>query len=296
MKTKLYYAIIALAFTIQVNAQDYFYANGDFENWKDTFGYSEPKGWSTLNALSLFSLPESTIQGDAHSGAFGAKLVTQANSVQDFPAVLSSAYILNSQGEPDLNLAKVPFTMRPKNFSMYYMAMPGPGDSSSGIMLLTRWNMAEQKSDTIAFGGFYIKDSVTTYTKLVVSLEYSSPLAPDSALILIASSANALAPVPGSTLYIDDFELGFETGLNEQENNLENVSIYPNPANDMITVKTDEVAFTVSIFDLQGRNIYTAESGRSQYEMSTAGLYTGLYLLEVRSERGTAHQKVIIAR
>jgi hypothetical protein len=296
MKTKLYFAFIALAFTIQVNAQDYFYANGDFETWKDTLGYSEPKGWSTLNALSLFSLPESTIQGDAHSGGFGAKLVTQANSVQDFPAVLSSAYILNSQGEPDLNLAKVPFTMRPKNFSMYYMAMPGAGDSCSGIMVLTRWNMAEQRADTIAFGGFFIKDSVTTYTKMVVPFNYSSPLAPDSALILIASSANAFAPVPGSTLYVDDFELGFETGLNEKENNLNNVSVYPNPANDMLTVKTEEKAFTVSMFDLQGRNIYTAASGRSQCEIHTSDLQAGIYMLEIRSERGAAHQKVVIAK
>lgn len=294
---KLFYTFITLAFAFQVNAQDYFYANGDFEIWKDTLGYREPKGWFTLNQLSLFGIPESTTRDlDAHSGDYAAKLVTQANSFRDFPAVLSSGYILNDQGEPELERAKVPFAMRPKNFSLFYKAMPGPGDSCSALVLLTRWNMAEQRTDTIGFAGFFIKDSATSYTQIVAPFTYRSPLMPDSALLLIASSANAFAPVPGSTLFIDDFMLGFETGVSEQANTLNNISVYPNPATDLLRISTEETGFDVSLFDLQGRNVHTGMSGQSQCEIGTGHLTAGVYLLEIRSARGVAHQKVVIAK
>lgn len=295
MKTKTLYTLTWMALASGAIAQPAFLNNGGFETWATQNTVSEPQGWYTLNSLSLAGYPETTTQtNDAHSGSSAALLQSKTGPFNDIPGLLTSALIIDGSGMPDLNLARVPFTSRPKNMEFYYKYIPAPGDSCSGIMLLTRWNTAEQRTDTIGLAAFTISDTVNAYTRIVVAFDYLNPLSPDSAMVLISSSADGFAPVIGSKLYVDDFKLGFETGLRDFSNTLQHVSVYPNPAIAQLTVETEETGFTYSVFDLQGKLVLNGEAFQSRHVIETEKMEGGLYLLEVSSKNGTARQRIII--
>lgn len=291
---KLIYTTLLLAAASGSFAQG-FLDNGGFEVWETQNTVSEPKGWYTLNYLTLMGLPETTIQTpDAHSGSYAALLESKAGSPNDLPGLLTSALILTSSGTPDLSLAKVPFTMRPKNMELYYKYFPADGDSAAGVMILTRWNAAEQRTDTVGVAAFTVGDSISVYTRLVVPFVYHNPLPPDSVMLLIASSADGFNPTAGSKLYIDDFTISFETGIDDQERLLKNVSLFPNPAASQVTIETEEKQFTYRLSDICGRLLASGASSGSAQVLDVAGLGAGMYLVRIESVNGAAVQRLII--
>lgn len=295
MKTKTLYTLALMTLAGSTIAQPAFLSNGGFETWATQNTVSEPHGWYTLNSLSLFGYPETTTQtSEAHSGSSAALLESKTGPFNDIPGLLTSALIIDGSGTPDLNLAKVPFSSRPKTMEFYYKYIPATGDSCRGVMVLSRWNTAEQRTDTIGLAGFSIGDTVNTYTRVVIPFDYANPLAPDSVMLIFASSADGFAPVVGSKFYVDDFALGYETGLGDYVNTLQNVSVFPNPATTQVTIATQETAFTCSIFDLQGRLVLNATSFVSEKTVETGELRKGLYVLEVKSKNGTARQRIMI--
>ena len=295
MKTKTLYTLVSMTLAASAMAQPAFLSNGGFETWAIQNTVSEPQGWYTLNSLSLFGYPETTTQtSEAHSGTSAALLESKTGPFNDIPGLLTSALIIDGNGMPDLNLARVPFSSRPKSMEFYYKYIPATGDSCRGVMILTRWNTAEQRTDTIAVAGFNISDTVNTYTHIVIPFDYINPLPPDSAMLLLSSSADGFAPIVGSKFYVDDFALGFETGLGDYMNTLQNVSVFPNPATNRLTITTQEATFTYSMFDLQGKLVLSATSFTPEQLVETEELRKGMYVLEVKSRNGTAHQRIMI--
>lgn len=295
MKTKTLYALSWMAFAGSAIAQPAFLNNGGFETWATQNTVSEPQGWYTLNSLSLLGYPETTTQiSDAHSGSSAALLESKTGPFNDIPGLLTSALIINGNGMPDLNLARVPFTSRPKNLEFYYKYIPATGDSCIGLMVLTRWSVAEQRTDTIGIASFAIGDTVNTYTRIIVPFNYINPLPPDSAMLIFSSSADGFAPVVGSKFYVDDFALGYETGLGDLTNTLKHVFVFPNPASLQLTIGTQETDFTYSLSDLQGKVVLKGESPSDKKAVNTGDLRSGLYLLEVRSKNGAARERIII--
>lgn len=68
-------------------------------------------------------------------------------------------------------------------------------------------------------------------------------------------------------------------------------TIFPNPANDNISVEGDYTS--LSIFDLMGREVLFASS--PQTTINTGGILSGIYNVKVKSEAGVAIYKLVIA-
>lgn len=96
---------------------------------------------------------------------------------------------------------------------------------------------------------------------------------------------------------IYEFEVGnFVSGTRDAavENTL---SVYPNPADDALNVSFDATAdATVSLTDLMGNTVYTtsATAGANKIKVNTSDLSTGLYILNVATEKGMVARKVTI--
>ncbi len=69
------------------------------------------------------------------------------------------------------------------------------------------------------------------------------------------------------------------------------VSIYPNPATDMISITTSENIQRVEIFNMQGQ-LVKAESGAVN-NISVKDLANGLYTLKLTTDNGTSIHKII---
>lgn len=67
-------------------------------------------------------------------------------------------------------------------------------------------------------------------------------------------------------------------------------SIYPNPANDNITVVTAaEGAKTIEIYTVTGQKVYTTESGNKQTSVDVSRLATGMYYVRVAMQSGAVY-------
>lgn len=91
---------------------------------------------------------------------------------------------------------------------------------------------------------------------------------------------------------VSSWTVGIEENTDIVNNNL---SVYPNPANDQLTVATrDNISITgVEIFNLSGA-LVASEFGASTFsrQINVAGLSTGLYLLRVTTDKGVVTRKL----
>ena len=76
---------------------------------------------------------------------------------------------------------------------------------------------------------------------------------------------------------------------------IDNVSIFPNPATDVlhISFNTDSDDYTISLMDLQGRTLIS-ETGSSNVSFSVADLSKGSYLVTIANEVGVYTENVVV--
>ena len=67
-------------------------------------------------------------------------------------------------------------------------------------------------------------------------------------------------------------------------------TIYPNPANDKITIHTTENKVLISIYSITGQKVISTKSK----SVNTANLAKGYYVVEVKSKFGTKREKLVI--
>jgi len=78
--------------------------------------------------------------------------------------------------------------------------------------------------------------------------------------------------------------------------NNELISIYPNPAKDVLNINLDENNFTdvnISIFDLQGKIIYDKTS-QSSSSINTSDFENGIYIIKISGENINKIEKIIV--
>jgi hypothetical protein len=73
--------------------------------------------------------------------------------------------------------------------------------------------------------------------------------------------------------------------------NAEEVSfeVYPNPANDIINVRSNEAVRQLDVLDLTGRTVATSASNN----VNVAGLSAGVYFVRITTAAGTGMQKIV---
>ncbi|MAO08665.1 MAG: hypothetical protein CL596_08140 [Alteromonas sp.] len=97
----------------------------------------------------------------------------------------------------------------------------------------------------------------------------------------------------GGTIYkITGFIIGTE------DFNQENVTLYPNPADDVLTINSSlQNLQRVALFDINGKKVKEINaSNRQEVELSVAQLNPGLYMVKITSEKGQQHIEKLIVK
>ena len=98
---------------------------------------------------------------------------------------------------------------------------------------------------------------------------------------------------PGA--YFDDVCLGEGWELVGIEEFVEqNSVIYPNPARDQITIKSESIIDEVRIYNNMGQLVYSGEFNDDQLTVNTSNFITGMYIVQVRSGKAIEVRKLII--
>ena len=230
---------------------------GDFEHWKQKpiYQYFEPDSsyFSTLNQLDtvVAMQPMVTVYrcDTAHSGTYSAKTITRYFSLMDIiiPGVIGTIKIDWVWNKAILGMPYPYGDSIPQVFSGYYQSYPVGNDSSAAVILLSKWNTASHKRDTLAFNYMAFHGTVNAWTYFETPISYFDPMTkPDSLTILLLSCGgfNALNMFGsqgqiGSMALFDDVSLTGFVGVGLRQLLIPSmmVRLSPNPASSFLNVE-----------------------------------------------------------
>jgi hypothetical protein len=78
------------------------------------------------------------------------------------------------------------------------------------------------------------------------------------------------------------------------EHNLDaSISVYPNPADGIVNIKSDNVIKSVEVYDIQGRILQHVSDVNNITSVSIDGYGSGIYFLKIRSDKGIRIEKIM---
>lgn len=288
--------IISLLFsTLCVIAQQDTIANAGFESWSVNAQYDDLDHWTTLNPSGVILGAELAFQatepGEFHSGLSAVKLVTA--DVQFFgiiPSILTT-------GEVNTTTQQVeggwPIDSRPTTFGGWFRYDTLAADTGFVSITLTRWNSVSGMTEVIGSAEQNIVSTDSAFINIELTIDYLNSETPDTVLILAGSGGNVAQE--GSALFVDDVYYTFTTGIETPESI--GLNIYPNPTNDILNFSNRQgLVFTEArLFALDGREV-SFHNLHGKQSISTDGLITGSYVLELIADDKTVVRKSILKK
>lgn len=249
-----------------------------FESWAEET-VENPDNWSTLNnVLSGMALANSNKTTDAYTGTYAIELTTvfESNSSNTFPGIISWGPLdLNNMSNPFL---PAPYNANPTIFSgAYKYSSVSVEDANIQINFLQ--------------GGTVIGTHTQPFYGASQYVTFSSPISisgtPDS-IVFVAFSGSEV----GSTLKLDDLSFsGGNVGIDEFEKF--SISVYPNPATDIVMIKSEGI-YSFEIIDLTGKVVRSEANLMGTQTIDVRTISKGAYLVKLNNASGIKiHQLVI---
>lgn len=131
--------------------------------------------------------------------------------------------------------------------------------------------------------GSMVPDGEYFYTLVLIGCGQSLELSGDIALLAGSQRSD-------STGYFGD-EWKLDTRFETQTNGVESVEdlnnsiqLFPNPAQDQITIVSNSSTFTVTIYAMSGATVFQSESHSSEYNQDISFLNDGVYTCEIKTK------------
>lgn len=180
-----------------------------------------------------------------------------------------------------------PCAQTPASVKMWVKYAPVDGDS----LMVIAFSKLNGQPVSFAMGTF--GNTMSEYTQ--ISVPFDDPFSScDSVCVIIVSGG--LSTNVNTTLIVDDVTLDFTVEPESvQDVNIPQVSVYPNPASNMLNIETEGVgAFDFQLFDLTGRLVAEQKDAVGKASMEVSELTQGVYMLKVIQNGKSAIQKVVV--
>lgn len=280
---------IATIAALNANAQNPL-PNSSFETWETVNAgigsYSEPVDWNSANTCSyIVSISSVTQSTDAHSGSSSAKLETKQAGVVLIGGVLSTATMVCNPANPGIT-GGLPYTERPDSLVGWFKYTPQGADTA-----YIQFILFDANGDSVSYTKHKLIGTHTSWTRFSAPISYLNNNAVAVASFLANSSwgnSNIGQAVVGSIMYLDDVELVFATGIDEQALNTQ-VSLFPNPSNGVLHISNNsgsELRF--ELMDITGKTVQRTQVGMDNTMVNVDQLAPGMYLYRLSDSNGTA--------
>lgn len=294
-------AITLLTINVKAQAPDF-----GFENWSAIpFNTTvDPTGWASLNALNVVGTPQSVFKETAApaAGTITAQVTTVKVTGASIPNPNRPGKNLDTAGILVVGKVQVTpsakliygFSMpgafpRPSTLSFQSKYTPTGSDSAFVVAFLTHWNGT--KRDTIASGKYATgaNTGAGPYALNSLTMNYKSAFSnvmPDSEQIFISSSIYSHGGAQlGSAFYVDALAWSGYTSVNEIAGVENNVSVFPNPANDQINFNSSVNVSAVEITDITGRLTGAYKMVDNKLTIQTSSFVPGTYLYTMLNDK-----------
>lgn len=307
---KIFISLLFIILFFSLSAQSTI-PNGSFENWQST---SEATDWtSSFNGTIMGVFPINYVGGaqttDAHSGSYAMKLQRQTISYSigtiNIPGIcqlgefnLDSIIAIIIGGGVDLDLAKIvdggaPFSEIPYNIKAWIKFNPEAGiiDTMRCHVFLTKYN-AILGNVIVAEGDFSTTEPIEEYTEITIPIEVTLPDEIPDFINVVFTSAMGYNCGNGK-VFIDDVTAETPSGI--KEINKINFSIYPNPAQNFITIhKSDHEIFAIEFYNLQGKKVWEKANCSPNQKLFFHNIAKGTYLVKLMQDSNISYQKLVI--
>lgn len=116
-------------------------------------------------------------------------------------------------------------------------------------------------------------------------------------LYVFSPDGNILASDENKGLYIFKFS-GLQTNIKEEQNLLDNVKLFPNPAKNIINISLEAIdtfsPIEIKIYNLLGKLIYSEIGSTSEVIINSSSWSNGLYTILIQQNKRSIHKKIII--
>jgi len=301
---KLSTLLIALTIAGAAGAQTI--PNGGFENWTSFTGFDRPDNWSTPDSiLTALSTGQHTCD-KVTPGTGGSTAAAKITSVTVplvgvVPGALASGKIGLSGTTISIS-SGFPVSSRPEKLTGQWMYTPSGTDQGSVTVLLTKWNTALSKKDTISLTAYNLVGTVAAWTGFNIPLTYLHGDVPDTGLVILLSG-KASGGTAGSTASFDDlaFTGSVPNGVTNVNSNKSEISIFPNPAANYANVAYQSPtsgSVTISVINLSGAVVaemeYKKVRGANEFPIQVSKMAAGMYYVRIADDQGTAVRKLFV--
>ncbi|MBP5711193.1 MAG: T9SS type A sorting domain-containing protein [Bacteroidales bacterium] len=96
-------------------------------------------------------------------------------------------------------------------------------------------------------------------------------------------------------MFIDNFSLRDNVGVDEV-NASSSVVLYPNPAQNEISLRASETMSTIAIYDMFGKNVANYQADAAEVQINVSDLASGMYLAKIGTANGTIVKKFTVQK
>lgn len=274
--------ILSIGYTITQNGDKDFYLVkcnllGD-TIWTKTYGSSlDDEGFSIIQSINGNYILAGYTEGFTAIGSDGYYFEV------DTSGVIIWTQIYGSSGEEIFNS----ISLKP-NEHRFYAAWETTSFGSGGYDFVVNslytnggWNANTNTYGTLMMEKPY--DVIFTSNKRILTVGFTD--SPYGNQNIMAIMSDTLMPTQSTmTPYID------ATTINETVNDL-SISIYPNPANQFIHIKSDDEIEKISILDLTGKMIGRYEENFEK--INVENLNSGIYIMNIEMRNGKNYNSKI---
>ena len=82
-------------------------------------------------------------------------------------------------------------------------------------------------------------------------------------------------------------------GINTQKA-LSQIRVYPNPADNLLHIRSATTIYDLQLTDLSGREIFHSRPGNETVDISVTSFISGTYILTLQTKQGTFHFKILV--
>jgi len=251
---------------------------GDFDNWT-TKSYDVPTGWVSWGS----GVSKTTT---VYSGTYAIRLETAEEMCGNYNSSgVSTGHMTSSSGPQ----GGIPYTNTNDTICGYYKYAPAGSDTAGIYVSLTK--------NGAGVGGNYGQlpaAAVYTYFEFPVQ----AGITPDTIRVDLQSSKwPSTAANIGSVLYVDNLYLKSSPMGIFGAGSISNMNIFPNPANEVVTVKFEkELLITgIAVYSVTGKKerVPGFTGNAVSLKVDISGLQSGIYLLEVKTAEGSVRKRFV---
>jgi hypothetical protein len=261
--------------------------NSGFETWTNMGTYTNPESWGTLNnkwaSSGIFTATEGT---PGNPGNSYLKLTSRLIGPWVRNGVAVSGVLDSMNLVPISGFA---FSGQPAAFTGQWQHMIFGSTQGSITVVLTKWNTALNKRDTLAKAYHELEGMAMSWEAFSIPFQYDSFDLPDSCIIFMKASGST--PEADDYLWLDDLAFSGTAvagTLNGQEKPFL-VSVYPNPATEGFVTfcfnSPGESNANVTVYTPAGELLFSKDCpvSANQVKLDLTGVAAGIYLVRITS-------------